>query len=72
MKETTFFGHEQFVCVWDTSTNGFITEIHGVEFFTNKDHGYSEDDIETLANLLISESADLSTATQAHYVMRIA
>jgi hypothetical protein len=71
MKETTFFGHEQFVCVWDTSTNGFITEIHPAGFFI-KDNGYSEDDIETLANLRISESADISGATQLHYVMRIA
>jgi hypothetical protein len=71
MKETTFFGHEQFVCVWNTSTNGFITEIHGADFFC-ADNGYSEEDIETLANIHISESADISGATQTHYVMRIA
>jgi hypothetical protein len=69
-RETTFFGHEKFVCVWDTSTGEFITEIHGADFFC-ADNGYSAEDIEILANIHISESADISGLTQTHYVMRI-
>jgi hypothetical protein len=70
MRETTFFGHEQFICYWRTGVHNHVAEIHGADFFT-KDNGYSEDDIETLANLLISEAADISGPTQEHYVMRI-
>ena len=32
-REITFFGHEKFVCVWNTSTDTFVTEIHSAEFF---------------------------------------
>jgi hypothetical protein len=71
MKETSLFGHEKFVCYWRTGVDSHITEIHNADFFT-KDNGYSEDDIEILANILIGESADLSQITQQHYVMRIA
>ena len=71
MNELTFFGHEQFICYWNTAPDEHVTEIHGADFFT-KENGYSGDDIETLANLLISESADISGPTQEHYVMRIA
>jgi len=71
MRETTFFGHEQFICYWRTGVDNHVTEIHGTDFFTGE-NGYSEDDIETLANIHISESADLSGPTQEHYVMRIA
>lgn len=70
MRETELFGHEKFVCYWCTGIDMHITEIHGADFFT-KDNGYGEDDIETLANLLISESADLSHPTQVHYVLRV-
>jgi hypothetical protein len=70
-RENTFFGHEKFVCVWNTSKGEFTTEIHGADFFC-ADNGYFDDDIEKLANLLISESADISGLTQTHYVMRIA
>ena len=71
MQKDQFYGHEQFVCVWRTAQDTFTTEIHGVDFFTNE-NGYSSADIEEIADLLISESADLSAPTQAHYVMRIA
>jgi len=47
-----------------------ITEIHGADFFT-QENGYSADDIEALANILIGESADISGPTQSHYVLRI-
>jgi hypothetical protein len=70
MRETELFGHEQFVCYWRTGMDDHVTEIHGADFFSS-DNGYSESDIETLANLLISESADLSHPTQNHYVLRI-
>jgi hypothetical protein len=48
-----------------------VCEIHGADFFC-ADNGYSDEDIETLANIHISESADISGPTQEHYVMRIA
>jgi hypothetical protein len=70
MRETELFGHEQFVCYWVTGIDAHVIEIHAADFFTS-DNGYSEEDIETLANLLISESADISGPTQQHYVMRI-
>jgi hypothetical protein len=70
-RELTFFGHEQFVCYWRIGIDDHVCEIHGADFFT-QDNGYSEEDIETLANIHISESADLSHPTQEHYVMRIA
>lgn len=70
-RELTFFGHEQFVCYWRTGMDNHVTEIHGADFFC-ADNGYSEEDIETLANIHISESADISSPTQEHYVMRIA
>lgn len=69
-RETTFFGHEKFVCYWRCGMDDHVTEIHDAGFFT-LDNGYSEEDIETLANIHISESADLSHPTQEHYVMRI-
>jgi len=70
-RELTFFGHEQFVCYWRTGMDSHVLEIHGADFFCS-DNGYSEEDIKTLANIHISESADLSQPTQEHYVMRIA
>lgn len=70
MKETELFGHEKFVCYWRTGMDDHVVEMHDANFFT-KDNGYSQDDIETLANLLITESADLSHPVQQHYVMRI-
>jgi len=70
MEKNQMYGHEKFVCVWNTSTDEFVTELHGADFF-NKDNGYSEEDIECINDLLISESVDVSCQTQAHYVMRI-
>jgi hypothetical protein len=70
MKETELYGHEQFICYWRTGVDDHVTEIHGAEFFC-AENGYRPDDVETLANLLISESADLSHPTQEHYVLRI-
>ena len=70
MKKTELYGHEKFVCYWRTGMDDHVVELHDANFFT-KDNGYSQDDIETLANLLITESADLSQPTQQHYVMRI-
>jgi hypothetical protein len=72
MRETELFGHEKFVCYWRTGMDDHVVEIHDADFF-KPDNGYSEDDIETLANLLISESADLSFGAigQQHYVLRV-
>ena len=70
-RENTFFGHEQFICYWRMGIDDHVCEIHGTDFFT-QDNGYSEDDVETLANIHIGESADISGPTQVHYVMRIA
>ena len=70
-REATFFGHEQFICYWRTGIDNHVMEIHGADFFC-ADNGYSEEDNETLANIHISESADISGPTQVHYVMRIA
>lgn len=70
MKETELFGHEKFVCYWRCGLDDHVVEMHDANFFT-QDNGYSQSDIETLANLLITESADLSQPTQQHYVMRI-
>jgi hypothetical protein len=70
-REATFFGHEKFLCYWRTGTDNHVAEIHGADFFC-ADNGYSDEDIETLANIHISESADISGPTQTHYVMRIA
>lgn len=71
MQKEQMYGHEKFVCVWNTSMDEFTTEIHGTDFFI-KDNGYSEDDIQEVTDLLISESVELSHPGQAHYVMRIA
>jgi hypothetical protein len=71
MQKNQMYGHEQFVCVWNVSTDQFITELHDANFF-NADNGYSADDIESITDLLIGESADISGPTQAHYVMRVA
>jgi hypothetical protein len=71
MRETELFGHELFVCYWRTGMDDHVTEIHGADFFSS-DNGYSDYYIEILANLLISESADISGPTQEHYVMRVA
>lgn len=70
MRETELFGHEQFVCYWSTGIDAHVTEIRGADFFT-QENGYSADDIETLANTLIGESADLSSPIQPHYVLRV-
>ena len=68
MRETELFGHEKFVCIWDS--NAATVAVHSADFFC-AEHGYQPDDIETLANLLIGESADLSDGIgQSHYVMR--
>jgi hypothetical protein len=71
MQKDQMYGHEQFICVWNTSQHTFFTEIHGSDFFC-KENGYSEDDIESVTDLLISESVDISGPTQTHYVMRVA
>jgi hypothetical protein len=71
MEKNKMYGHEQFVCVWNVSTDEFTTEIHGSDFF-NHDNGYSDDDIKYVTDLFIGESTDISGPTQAHYVMRIA
>ena len=71
MEKNKMYGHEQFVCVWNVSTDEFTTEIHGSDFF-NHDNGYRDDDIKYVTDLFIGESTDISGATQAHYVMRIA
>lgn len=71
MQKLELYGHEQFVCVWRTAQDTFSIEIHGADFFT-PENGYSSADVEEITDLLISESADLSGPTQAHYVMRIA
>ncbi len=70
MRETELFGHEKFVCYWRPALHNHVTEIRGADFFT-KENGYYADDIETLANILIGESADLSHPTQVHYVLRV-
>jgi len=71
MRETELFGHEEFICFWRLGAGDkYIIETHDADFFT-KENGYSESDIEILANTLISESADLSRPGQEHYVMRI-
>jgi hypothetical protein len=70
MQKNQMYGHEQFVCVWNVSTDKFVTEIHDGSFF-NKDNGYSADDIECVTDLLIGESTDISGPTQAHYVLRV-
>jgi hypothetical protein len=64
-----FYKHERFVCYWNADKG--ITEVHGSDFFT-RDNGYSEEDIYTVSQLLIGESADLSAPMQEHYVMRVA
>lgn len=71
MRETELFGHEEFLCYWRTGMVDHVAEIHGADFFT-EENGYSKSDIEILANILISESADLSQPTQVHYVTRVA
>lgn len=71
MRETKLFGHEKFVCYWRTGMDNHVTEIHDAPFFCS-DNGYSESDIEILANIHIGESADISGPTQEHYVLRIA
>ena len=71
MRETELFGHEQFVCYWRCGIDDHVVEMHSADYFT-KENGYSADDIEALANILIGESADLSSPTQPHYVLRIA
>jgi hypothetical protein len=71
MEKNQMYGHEQFVCVWNVSTDEFVTEIHGVGFFSS-DNGYSADDIAYVTDLLIGESTDISGPTQAHYVLRVA
>jgi hypothetical protein len=70
MRETELFGHEQFICYWRCGIDDHVTEIHSADFFT-QENGYSADDIEALANILIGESADISGPTQSHYVLRI-
>ena len=67
-REENLYGREKFVCYWDTTPP--TVELRSADYFT-KDNGYSESDIEELANLLIGESADLSAPTQNHYVMRV-
>ncbi len=71
MRETQLFGHEKFICFWRIDEDSHVIEVRGADFFT-EDNGYSKSDIETLANTLISESADLSAPTQEHYLLRIA
>lgn len=71
MDKNQMYGHEQFVCVWNVSTDEFVTEIHGTDFFCS-DNGYSADDIAYVTDLLIGESTDISGPTQAHYVLRVA
>ncbi len=70
MRETELFGHEQFVCYWRTGVDDHVIETHGADFFC-ADNGYRPDDIETLANIHIGESADISGPTQEHYVLRV-
>jgi hypothetical protein len=70
LRETELFGHEKFVCYWRTGMDDHVVEIHGADFF-NEDNGYRPDDIETLANIHIGESADISGPTQEHYVLRV-
>jgi len=71
MEKNKMYGHEQYVCVWNVSTDEFVTEMHSADFF-NHDNGYSDDDIKYVTDLFIGESTDISGPTQAHYVMRIA
>lgn len=70
MREAQLFGHEQFICFWETGEDSHVIEIHNADFF-NHENGYTDSDIETLANTLIGESADLSAVTQVHYLLRI-
>ncbi len=58
----------KFLCFWDCTPA--VIETHDADFFC-KDNGYSESDIETVSDLTIGESADLSAGTQTHYVLRI-